>query len=102
MDDEERFLETNTPSSKEIRVGIPVHIRKKLGITDLVSSVKIDRDTVFIFRKSIHEQIIPVLLTICSTQLFSGLSGLISGLISLLFIPLVVYVNLSSKRNMRG
>ena len=64
--------------------------------------VKIDRDTGFIFRKSINNQILPVLLTLVSANLFIDKSVWISAALSVVAIPFVVYFNLSSKRNMRA
>lgn len=102
LDDEEAFAETNFPISKDLVVGVPVHIRKKLQVMDLSSSIKVDRDTTFIFKKSINEQIVPVIVTLFSTtELFKDASVAFSGLLSLIAIPLVLYLNLSSKRNMR-
>jgi hypothetical protein len=83
-------------------VGIPAHIRRRLGIMDLSSSLKIDRDTSFIFVKSINEQIVPILLTLFSTNLFTDSSVIVSALLSLVAVPVVLYFNLSSKRNMRA
>ena len=102
LSDGEAFLETNLPISPDLVVGIPAHIRKRLGVMDLSSSLKIDRDTSFIFVKSINEQIVPILLTLFSTNLFTDSSVILSALLSLVAIPVVLYFNLSSKRNMRA
>ena len=102
LDNEQAFLETNLPISPDLAVGVPAHIRKKLGVTDLLSSVKIDRDTAFIFKKNVNEQVVPILLTLFSTNLFTDSSIISSALLSLVAIPIVLYFNLSSKRNMRG
>lgn len=102
LDNEDAFLKTNRPVFTDLVVGIPIHIRKKLGIHDLSSAIKIDRDTVFIFKKSINEQVVPIILTLFSANLFSDSSIVISAVLSLISIPLVLYFNLSSKRNMRA
>ena len=102
LDDANAFAQTNLPISPDLVVGIPAHIRKKLGLHDLSSSLKIDRDTSFIFKKSINEQIVPVLLTLFSTNVFTDSSIIWSALLSLVAIPIVLYFNLSSKRNMRA
>ena len=101
LEDHEAFSETNLPISHDIVVGVPAHIRKKLHVMDLSSSIKIDRDTTFIFRKSINEQIVPILLTLFSTNLFTDISIILAALLSIIAIPIVLYLNLSSKRNMR-
>lgn len=102
LDDEKAFLESNVPTILNYAIGIPVHIRKQLEIYDVNVAVKVDRDTSFILKKSVNEQIIPILLTIFSINLFEDPSIWKKALISLLFIPIVVYLNLSPKRNMRG
>ncbi len=101
LDSEELFLKTNRPVSTDLAIGIPIHLRKKLGILDLSASIKVDRDTAFIFKKSINEQVVPILLTLFSTNLFSDSSIIVSALLSLVAVPIVLYFNLSSKRNMR-
>ena len=102
LDDKDAFLTTNIPVSPELVIGVPAHLRKKLGVTDLSSSIKVDRDTGFIFRRSFNEQIVPILLTLFTTQLFADKSIIISALLSIVAIPVVLYFNLSSKRNMRS
>ncbi len=101
IDNEELFFKTNRPAPIELSIGVPVHLRKKLGIVDLASSIKVDRDTAFIFKKSVNEQIVPIILTLFSTSLFSDASVILSVILSLVAIPIVLYLNLSSKRNMR-
>ena len=102
LEDEKAFLQTNLPISPDLVLGVPAHIRNKLGVMDLSSSIKIDRDTAFIFKKNINEQVVPVLLTLFSTNLFTDFSIISSALLSLVAIPVVLYFNLSSKRNMRA
>lgn len=102
LDDEEAFLDSNLPTSLNYAIGIPVHIRKKLDLCNINTAVKVDRDTSFIFKKSINEQIVPILLTLFSINLFEDPSIWKKALVSLFCIPIIVYLNLSSKRNMRG
>lgn len=102
LSDEAAFSETNLPISLDLVVGIPAHIRKKLNVMDLSSSIKVDRDTTFILQKSINEQIVPILLTLFSTNLFTDSSVILSALLSVVAIPIVLYFNLSSKRNMKA
>lgn len=101
MSDEKEFLEANTPVSMNFSIGVPVHIRKKLGICSIRTAVKVDRDTGFIFKKSIHEQIVPILLTFFSIHVFRDPDIWLNILLTLLIIPIVVYLNLSSKRKMK-
>ena len=102
LDDASAFSETNVPTSLNYAIGIPAHVRRKLGIYDMVSSVKVDRDTGFIFTKSLNEQIVPVILTVFSINFLSDPSLWLKSLLSLAAIPVVVFFNLSSKRKMRN
>ncbi len=102
MDDVQGFFKTNKPFPPDFSIGVPAHIRTKLGIGDLHSSVKVERDTAFIFKKSLNEQIIPVLLTLFSAGALFDKSALLSVGLSAAAIPIVLYINLSSKRNMRS
>ncbi len=101
LKEKDAFLENNRPISIDLAIGIPTHIRKELYITDLTSSIKIDRDTRFIFKKNINAQVVPILLTLFSANVFSDSSIILSALLSLVAIPIVLYLNLSSTRNMR-
>lgn len=100
LDDAKKFDAVNTPIDTNLAIGIPSHLRKKLGMPYIDSCVKIDRDTKYILQKSINEQVVPILLTLFSTNaLFE--SAFLSILLSVLLVPIVVFLNLSSKRNMR-
>ena len=101
LQDENAFYETNVKTNINYAIGIPAHIRKKLGLCNIKSAVKVDRDTGFIFKKSINEQIVPIILTLFSINIFQDPSVLLKTLLSVLAVPIVVYLNLSSKRNMR-
>ncbi len=102
IDDEHAFENTNLPTSVNYAVGIPAHIRQKLGIFQLNTAVKVERDTVFLLKKSLNEQVVPTLLTLFSVSFIQSLNIWQKLLIAVLAIPVVVYINLSSKRNMRG
>lgn len=102
IDDEHAFENTNLPTSVNYAVGIPAHIRQKLGIFQLNTAVKVERDTVFLLKKSLNEQVVPTLLTLFSVSFIQNLNIWQKLLIAVLAIPVVVYINLSSKRNMRG
>lgn len=102
LENEDAFAETNLPISIDLAIGVPVHVRKALGIPNVNSTIKVDRDTGFILKKSVNEQIVPIILTLFSAKLFSDSSVIISVLLALLAVPVVVYINLSPKRNMRA
>lgn len=55
LDDEKAFSEANLPTTLHYAIGIPAHIRKKPGLYHVNTAVKADRDTSFIFKKSINE-----------------------------------------------
>lgn len=99
---EDKFERTNIPSIIELSIGIPAHIRNKLKITDIQSSVKVDRDTTFLFKKSFNDQLVPILLTLLSLKFFEELSWYVSMILVVILVPIVMYLTLSSKRNMRG
>ena len=100
LDDAKKFDAVNTPIDTNLAIGIPSHLRKKLGMPYIDSCVKIDRDTKYILQKSINEQVVPILLTLFSTNALVE-SALVSIVLSVLLVPIVVFLNLSSKRNMR-
>mgnify|MGYP004607460619 FL=1 len=101
IDEERLFYNTNLPIETNMAIGVPAHIRKKLGV-NLNSTIKIDRDTAFIFRKSINEQVVPILLTLFSISAIKDIGAWKAAALSLLAVPVVVYFNLSAKRNKRG
>ena len=99
--DGDKYKNTNLPGVVELSVGVPAHIRADLGITDIQTSVKVDRDTWFIFRKSFNEQLVPILLALFSINIFEGMRKWQSTLICAGLIPVIMFVTLSPKRNMR-
>ncbi|MBQ4613101.1 MAG: hypothetical protein IJB26_06130 [Clostridia bacterium] len=99
---DEKFAYTNTPSVIELSIGIPAHVRRKLGVTDIQSSVKVNRDTAFIFKSSFNEQLVPLILTLLSLRFFEDIAWYFSVLLLLVLVPIVMYITLSSKRNMCG
>ena len=99
---EEKYRRTNTPGIIEQSIGIPVHIRGELNIPDIQSSVKVDRDTVFIFKKNINEQLVPIILTILSLKFFEQIPWHWSVILLIILVPIVMYVALSPQRNKRG
>ena len=99
---DDKFERTNIPSIIELSIGIPAHIRNELKISDIQSSVKVDRDTNFIFKKSFNEQLVPIILTLLSLKFFEDLPWYFSLALVVILVPIVMYVTLSSKRNMRG
>lgn len=99
-DKKKDFLKTNTPCSMDLSIGVPAIVRKELGVSDLYTVIKIERDTAFIMKKTLNKQIVPVVTSLLSINLLSK-SYILSLVLSVLAIPIVMYLNLSSKRNMR-
>ena len=102
IDSEKSFLKSNRQTDIDFAVGIPAQVRKKLGVPDLLTVVKIDRYTPFIFMKTFNEQIIPIILTLFTSEFFGIMSLWLKIVLPIFLIPLVIYLNLSSKRNMRA
>lgn len=102
LDDERAFAKENLPTSLNYAIGIPAHLRHKLGIYSLDTAVKVERDTKFLLKKSVNEQVIPTLLTLFSVGILQPLNLWQKILAAVLALPIVIYCNLSSKRNMRG
>lgn len=100
--DSEKYGCTNVPGIMEFSVGIPAYVRNKLGIVDIQSSVKVDRDTTFIFKKSFNEQLVPIILTILSLNFFENIRWYTALLLIAAILPVITYITLSSKRNIRG
>ena len=62
-ENEERLLKTNKDINVETSIGIPINLRKKLGICKLNVSVKVERDTNSIFKlESANHFYLPYLL----------------------------------------
>lgn len=102
LDKESSFFKTNLPVQTDLAIGVPSHIRKKLGITDLKTTIKVDRDTGFIFKRSMNEQVVPILMTVFSACLLGTVSEILAAVLSVVAVPIVLFFNLSSKRNMRA
>ena len=101
LEDKDSFKATNVATSYDLMVGMPINLRKRLGIYNIDSIVKIDRDTSFLFVKSISEQVLPLLITIAASLVVSKADAFWTAIISLVAAPIVVYLNLSSKRSSR-
>ena len=99
---QESLRSTNLHAPEELSVGIPAHLRGELGLTDLHTAVKVDRDTVFLLKKSVNEQVVPVLLALLSLSFFERLPWWLTVGIVVLLLPVLFYLNLSARRSMRG
>lgn len=102
IEDDNKLRANNLYTPVDMTIGIPLPIRTELGITDLDSTVKVDRDTAFIMKKCANEQVIPVLLALFSMNFLQDYPLYVPIVIFLVIAPIIIYVNLSSKRNSRG
>lgn len=95
----EAFDAENKSCLPQLSIGVPVHVRHRLGIYDLQSAVKVERDTGFLFRKSINEQLLPLLLALLSLSFFDGLTFWQSLLIVIAMSLVFMYMALSGRRS---
>ena len=104
IDNESHFMRENRPNEINLSIGVPVHIRNRLGIQDVHSCIRVDRDTVFLLKKNMGAQTIPFLLTVSVGLFASGLLpfGVLFVIFVFLVAPLVIYFNLSQIRCMGG
>ena len=102
FDGQESLRGTNQHADGELSVGIPAHLRGELGLTDLHTAVKVERDTVFLLKKSVNEQVVPVLLALLSLSFLDRLRWWMSLGIVVVLVPVLLYLNLSARRSMRG
>lgn len=86
-------------------VGIPVFIRKELGIRDLNATVKVERNTQFLYRKNLNIQFLPMialLFTLVQTfqdKFETWKDYVFIVAIFILISPFVLYMVFSELRN---
>lgn len=86
-------------------IGIPVFLRKQLGVRDLNVSVKVSRSTRFLFRKNLNIQLLPtiaLLFTLIQTfqnHLHTVKDYLILSAVFFAILPVVIYIVFSEVRN---
>lgn len=102
LKNDEQYRATNRPFPIDFVIGVPSPIRQRIGIVDINSAIKIDRDTKFILRKSINEQIVPTLITLVSALIITNFEKIWAAVVSIVAIPIVIWINLSKYRNARN
>lgn len=102
LKDGEQYRYTNRPFPIDFVIGIPTAVRKRIGVTDINSAIKIDRDTPFILRKTINEQIVPSLITLAAALIVTDFSKIWAAVVAIIALPIVLWINLSKYRNARN
>lgn len=85
-------------SSINISIGIPAHLRDKLGIKQIGKICDVERDLFFLFRKSLHTQFLPILATIFAITQLKIDYWWIKIAMMLIIVPLSSYLTLSAVR----
>lgn len=97
----ELIKETNiisNESSINISIGIPAHLRDKLGIKQIGKICDVERDLFYLFRKSVNTQFLPVLATIFTITQLKIDDWWIKVAMIIIIVPLSSYLTLSAVR----
>ena len=103
MDDETAIFQENRIRSSQylnLCIGIPLHIRNELELESLNSTVEIERDLGFIFKKHLNSQIqslIGVLLSFIAIKDYVN-NGIIVAMISIVLLVILIYISFSDIR----
>lgn len=103
MDDETAIYQENRVISSQylnLCIGVPLHIRNELKLESLNSTVEIERDLVFIFKKHLNSQIqslIGVLLSFIAIKEYIENEFIVVG-ISIVFLAILVFISFSDIR----
>lgn len=101
LDSAELIEETNIVSNKSsinISIGIPAHLRAKLGIKQIGKVCDVERDLVFLLRKNLYIQFLPILAAIFGISSLGFLPIWLKITLSICMVPLTSYIILSSVR----
>jgi hypothetical protein len=101
FDSPELVKETNivtNESSINISIGIPAHLRYKLGIKQIGKIVEIERDLSFLFKKNFNLQFLPILAAIFAVFSLDELSFLKRVIICAIIVPISSFITLSAVR----
>lgn len=97
-ENEERLLKTNKDINVETSIGIPINLRKKLGICKLNVSVKVERDTNSIFKARISKSLLSSLLTMYGAIMTFYENMHIAIIITMIAIPIIIYIMFAEQR----
>jgi hypothetical protein len=101
FDSPELVKETNivtNESSINISIGIPAHLRFKLGIKQIGKICEIERNLAFLFKKNLSLQFIPILAAAFAVFSLDELSFLNRSIITAIIVPISSYITLSAVR----
>ena len=101
-EDDKRIEDTNKKPNLNCSIGIPTCIRKQLNMEDIRKTVKVSRDTKFIFKKKLSNSLLSSILTVFSSLLLFNDNIWVAFLVSIVLIPLIIYAIFSDSRANRG
>jgi hypothetical protein len=101
LDSTELIRETNiVPNESRINIslGVPAHLRYKLGIKQIGKACKVERHLWFQFKKNASLQFLPILATIFAIFSFTDLNFWLRVIFSIITLPISSYITLSAVR----
>ncbi|MHC0037461.1 hypothetical protein [Pseudoneobacillus sp. C159] len=101
LDSTESIKETNivpNESRINISIGIPAHLRFKLGIKQIGKACEVERNLSFLFKKNASLQFLPILATIIAIFSFADLKFWLRVILCIVTIPISSYITLSTVR----
>ena len=101
-EDDKRIEDTNKKPNLNCSIGIPTCIRKQLNMEDIRKTVKVSRDTKFIFKKKLSNSLLSSIFTVFSSLLLFNDNIWVAFLVSIVLIPLIIYAIFSDSRANKG
>ena len=101
-EDDQRIEDTNRKPHLNCSIGIPTCIRKQLNMEDIRKTVKVSRDTKFIFKKKLSNSLLSSIFTVFSSLLLFNDNIWVAFLVSIVLIPLIIYAIFSDSRANKG
>lgn len=101
FDSPELVKETNivtNESSINISIGIPAHLRYKLGIKQIGKICEVERDLSFLFKKNLSLQFLPILAATFAVFSLDEYSFLKRSIITAIIVPISSFITLSVVR----
>lgn len=85
-------------SAINISIGIPAHLRYKLGIKQIGKICEVERNLHFLFIKNFHLQFLPVLASVFAIFSINDLKLWTQILMTIAIVPFSMYITLSAVR----
>jgi hypothetical protein len=101
FDSPELVKETNivtNESSINISIGIPAHLRYKLGIKQIGKICEVERNLSFLFKKNLSLQFLPILAAAFAVFSLDELSFLKRSILTAIIVPISSFITLSVVR----